>query len=528
MRSIPAAMTWELLKRSRWQLFFALSSVIGFPALVLLAIRHSGKLPADDPSMLTMNFQVMLVGAMAFGTALMFAQSRVTHLHVYPMTTSTLVAWRLIPGMVLMALLMIVSILALNIIVDLRWPIWGPALVTATALALLQAAAWLTEKSVGWMVIVMAAIGVTVGTWFKSRYGPISSDPTHLWTNVTPGEVLTMLAATGVAYALGVFAVGRNRCGRPPLSIGFCDWVERAFWLLQKPTPALRTPLEAQLWFEWKRKGWVLPLTVFGLVSCGFVAWYFSDDRRAASLVEGLFASGGLMWVLGLLGGLVLGNTGAHDAGFAMTQFNATRPLSDADMGCIMLRTAAKSVVMSWLIWAAALAMTCLVILLNSPPHTLKPSSGVWWFLPLTLAGYWASTGVLMSIGLLGRSRLFIQVACGVPASIFAFAIACSALFRPEVAAMAAQTAIYALSFGTIAAVAWVFAEARRRRLVATTTIGVAAASWLAATTVSLFQLPLTSGLRPWLAWLLLSALFALVVAPLAATPLAIAWNRHR
>ena len=73
MRSIPAAMTWELLRRSRWQLFFALTAVVGVPALVVLAIRHSGKLPADDPSMVSMNFQVMLVGMLAFGTALMLS-----------------------------------------------------------------------------------------------------------------------------------------------------------------------------------------------------------------------------------------------------------------------------------------------------------------------------------------------------------------------------------------------------------------------------------------------------------------------
>lgn len=320
--------------------------------------------------------------------------------------------------------------------------------------------------------------------------------------------------------------MGRNRCGRPPLSIGFFDWVERAFLLLQKPTPALQTPLEAQLWFEWKRKGWVLPLTVFGLVSCGFVVWYFNGDRRAASLIEGLFASGGLMWVLGFLGGLVLGNTGAHDAGFTMTQFNATRPMSDADMGRIMLRTAAKSVAISWLIWVAALAITCFVTLLNSPPHLVKPLFGMWWFMALTLAGYWASTGVLMSIGLLGRSKIFLQVACGVPASIFFLAIACNALLRPEVAAMAAQTVIFALSLGTIAAIVWLFVEARRRRLVSTTTVGITAAAWSTAVMVC----PLVDGdaLHSWLAWLLFSTLFALAVAPLAATPLAIAWNRHR
>jgi len=74
---------------------------------------------------------------------------------------------------------------------------------------------------------------------------------------------------------------------------------------------------------------------------------------------------------------------------------------------------------------------------------------------------------------------------------------------------------------------AWLFTVAHRRSLIQTTTLGVVAGVWLIATVLVMLQPPLPPE-SPRLAYLLIAATLALAIAPLAAAPLAVAWNRHR
>ena len=87
MRSIPAAMTWEILKRGRWQLVFAMLVSIAFPALLLVALGHDGLVDAKDPSMLIMQIVLMQVGIFSFATALYGAQGKMSRLYAYPART---------------------------------------------------------------------------------------------------------------------------------------------------------------------------------------------------------------------------------------------------------------------------------------------------------------------------------------------------------------------------------------------------------------------------------------------------------
>jgi hypothetical protein len=199
MRSIPAAMTWEILKRGRWGFLYAMLAAIATPAFLLTALRHDGLVDAKDPSMLIMQIVLMQVGIFSFGTALYGAQGKMSRLYAYPARTSELVAWRLLPVMIIVALQVMFCIWILDLIVNLQWPIWGPGLFSAAAVSAVMAVAWLTEKSVGWMVVGLAIVGAGLGLWFRSRYGGMFSSPTHIWQQLTPGEVLTMLATAAAS-----------------------------------------------------------------------------------------------------------------------------------------------------------------------------------------------------------------------------------------------------------------------------------------------------------------------------------------
>ena len=71
------------------------------------------------------------------------------------------------------------------------------------------------------------------------------------------------------------------------------------------------------------------------------------------------------------------------------------------------------------------------------------------------------------------------------------------------------------------------FVAARRRLLIGTPTVGAAAGVWTVLSGLIVLDWAQHPA-RPWLAGLLAVSAAALVVAPLAAAPLALAWNRNR
>jgi hypothetical protein len=527
MNSIPAAITWEMLYRGRWQLLFALLGGIAFPSVIFVALRHDGALNGSDPSMLMIEQQLILVSGVIFGAAVFGVQTGISHLYAYPARTAALVASRMIPGMALMALQMALCISLLNVLFDLKWPLWGPAMAMAVMLAAFQSVAWLTEKSLGWAIVALSVAAAICGFWFRSRYGSMFSNPTHVWAHVTPAEVLVMAAMAGIAYWVAVFAVGRNRRGESPLSVGFWEWVGSLLSYPSYVDRPLNSPMQAQLWFEWTRKGWALPVAVFFIVVVGLVGWFFAN-RTAEGLFLGLFTAGYTTPLFGFLGGLVLGNLGPNDGNNAMGNFMATRPISNAELARVILRTAAKSVFIAWAIWAACFATTCLYLWATGSLSAVKlPPDFHWSYFPATLLGPWAFTGGLMSLSLMGRMRYVVQVMCGVPAAIILFTVVGTMFLSRDVEAIVGSILTAIAAVALIIAAGWAFVAARRHNLIQPGTAWAAAAVWIAGVAISFFEMPKAA--HPfWLAYFLLAAFIAWIVAPLAVVPLAISWNRHR
>jgi hypothetical protein len=528
MRSIPAAMTWEILKRGRWQLVFAMLVSIAFPALLLVALGRDGLVDAKDPSMLIMQIVLLQVGMFSFGSALYGAQGKMSRLYAYPARTSELVAWRLIPVMVLIALQVMLSICVLDMLFGLEWPIWGPALFSAVAIAAVIAVAWLTEKSVGWMVVGLAIVGSALALWFRSRYGGMFSNPIHIWEQVTPGEVLTMLAAGFASYGIAVLGVARNRRGEPPLSVGFSDWLERMLESSMSGDMRLTTPFQAQCWIAWRRKGWAMPMTAFGLLIFGLIVWFFSS-RKAEDLFFALFVSGHMLGGLGFVGGLMLGNAGTNEATYAMGHFFSTRPMSDTDMARAILRTAVKSILMTWSIWIVALLIVCGGLYACGASDAIKlPKDWSWWYFPVTLLGPWIVTGNFASLMLQGgRQSYVLGSACGAPIALMIMAMISRMLLSHEAQFILNSTLVVLTATSLVIASVWAFVAARRRNLIQGPTLWAAAIVWMTATIALALKWP-DYATPHWIGYLLIAAASALVVAPVASVPLALSWNRHR
>ncbi len=89
------------------------------------------------------------------------------------------------------------------------------------------------------------------------------------------------------------------------------------------------------------------------------------------------------------------------------------------------------------------------------------------------------------------------------------------------------QSVAAAVGLALIQGTLWLYALARRRRMIHTSTVIAAACIWSAASATLILNWPL-DGKLPTAGYQLLTGALALAVAPFAAAPLAIAWNRHR
>ncbi len=526
MRSIPQAMTWEMFQNGRWHLVAGVLGANLLPAILFTALRRDGALDPTDPSQLVMHIVLVQINVFILGAAIFAAQGSPSRLYALPVPTSSLVAWQMIPAMALMGAISAASTAALNAVFNLGWPVWGPALFAATAVAAFQATFWLNEKS-GWIALALAVVGGVVGIWFKSRYGAPFSQPVRLWTTVTPGEVATMLATAGLAYCGAVAGVSRNRRGDFLPALGIIAWLER----MLDPAPvvgrAFRTPAEAQFWFEWRQKGWAMPaMVIFGII-VGSCMWLLFS-RQPQDLFEGFLAGGALLIVGGLVGGVIMGNAGPNDANFAIGHFSGTRPMTNIDMARTILKVGVKSVCIAWLIWGAVfLVVYAILSAMHVAPQLKLPRQLGWWYFPATLLGAWTVLGLLTSVGLAGRTKLFVALFCG----LFAIPIGLQLFLRFALSRQAQE------QFGQgllvvggaifILATAWAFIAAHRRALIGWPMIGVAASLWAAVSAlialIDAFQVSQRIPL-----YVLLVGVAALALAPLATAPMALAWNRTR
>jgi hypothetical protein len=533
MKSIPAALSWELFERGKWTLPGAFLTGNALTMVVLAGLHHDGPINPENRDMIQIQVTMLFVNATLFGAALFTAMGNPSRLRAFPAPSSAIVAWQLLPAMAVMGLECLLSAALFNAVFKVNWPLWGPALFMPVALAACAAVFWLTEKS-PWHFFILGLPVLTGGAiWFHSRYSLMFFAPAaRMWREVTALEVVTMLATAAGSYYMAIVGVSRSRCGEFLSTPEFFRWLAR----LLDPSPAaglpFRTPSQAQFWFEWRQKGWALPAIVVMGLSFGFVGWLLFN-RNPQELFAGATVAGALLPLGGLIIGLVFGNCNTNNVGgtMEMGHFQATRAMTSPDMSRTMLKAAGVSVLVAWVIWAAAfLALYVILLLANVAPRWPLPSEVGWWYFPLTLLGTWLALTFVATIGQTGRSILFGILFCGVPALTFAVTLISHWALTP-----AARTALndgittlvgVIFLLGTI----WAFAAARRRSAIGPRTVWAATGVWAAlCVLLVLYWLQHRNEHAASLPFLVhVIGLMALVVFPLAAGPLALAWNRNR
>ncbi len=530
MRTISTALIWELLTRNRWQLVLMTCAANALPLLLFTALQYHGAIDYADSAFIVMHVALVQINIFVFGAGLMTSMGPVSRLFTYPVRNSTLVASQLIPAMVLMAIEMLLSTLLLNFLFDLHWPLWMPALFSAVALQAIIAAMWLTEKS-AWLPCCVGVVGGALGLWFKSRHGPLFDFPTDYWETMSMVDLLVLLAVAGGSQAVAEYAVARNRRGETWPALGILAWIERTLDFQETELHRFRSPYAAQQWFNWWTKGWAMPVCMLFAGTLMGGLWLIVN-RDLKELFEALYIGGGVATgVIGMIGGLVLGNSGTGDSSFAMGQFLATRPMTNSQFARGLLGTAARSTLIAWLLWAVAVALlsavllpTDIVPLSNLGPFVQKSS---WWYVPSMIIVPWIVCTNIGMVGSTGRSQPFVGIVIvGFTVALFTTFVADYTLTQQQKIAFW-RGVFLVLSIMTALGTGGLFLRAQRQALIDTPMVWASLATWCVLV-AGLLAVQLVDPQLPPTVCISLGCVLSLAVAPIAGTPLAIAWNRTR
>jgi hypothetical protein len=123
MRSIPLAITWEMLRRGRWTLIAAALGANALPVILFAALSYDGAIDPAERSQIDMHVVMIQINWFMFGTAVIGALGPLSRLYVYPVPTASLVAWHMLLAMAALSAESVISTALLNWAFDLRWPL---------------------------------------------------------------------------------------------------------------------------------------------------------------------------------------------------------------------------------------------------------------------------------------------------------------------------------------------------------------------------------------------------------------------
>jgi hypothetical protein len=544
MRSPARAFAWELGRRHRWGW-----AALGAWLLVLLVTRlvtaATGHTVFADwgagfafavvvPGTVALFWLVVLFthghsGSIAARQSILPARS-----FTLPVTSTALTAWPMFYAAATVLFLWI----AIRVLVvrpaDFpgRMPYLWPGLLAVVLVAWAQALVWLSYPLPGLRVVVAVLWLATVETVAIIAIGLRASEGVM---------VAVLVPQLPLAYLVARHAVARARRGEVP------DWrgaVARLSWDAREPAPAKRafaSAETAQLWLEWKRFGWSLPIMV-ALVLPAELALLW-PSRGTPALVFAVLAIAVLTppFLASFTAVTVRKSGGADDYG--VSPFTATRPLPSAALVGARFRMAARSAAATWL------------LLMGATPAALA-ASGTWGIVADRAHGFAAAVGMdraivaaALTLGMLGLTtwRQMVQSLylglTGRPRLIKGSAFATLGLLVAIGPLLewawtgGARSWLWVGLFGALAAVVaartvlvwWIAIRLWRDRLVGARVLVAGAALWLTAVLV-VYAVLLWWFSTPYAPrfLLLMVAIVSVPLVRLSAAPLALAWNRHR
>jgi len=545
LRSPALAIAWEFRQRHRWGLIAVAGYLLVVATIKLLTLQSGRQFVAWDGE----TFAIVLflpiscmftyfLAVFTFGLSgdLAARQSMYpSRIFTLPVTTAALAGWPMLYGSAVMVALWAAARLVVVWPSDFDAPVVWPAVLAMSLLAWAQALTWMPYGLPGvrvvvtmlWLVVIDAV--VLLALHFRTR----------------ESVMLAFLAPqVPLAYLVARFAVARARRGDTPDWRGTFAQLGRRAGVATLRRARFLSPARAQAWLEWRRHGLTLPAWVAILLPFELVLLWAAGDATALvfSILIGVSLTPPLM--AAFVAATVRTASGSGSDSYGVSPFIATRPLTSAALIAAKLRMTVWSTIATWLL--VLLAIPIALVWSDTWPvvserarrfaETVGTPRAVVVVL-LVLAGFIASTWKQLVqslwVGLTGREWV-------VKASVFlALSILCAigpilvwiAENRRVLFALldALPWILAVLMCVKMSAAAWIATRLYHSRLLSDRTLVTGAAVWLVAVLalygvlVWLIDTPLIA--RSFLA---LVAILAVPLARLSATPLALAWNRHR
>ncbi len=231
------------------------------PLLVYGSLSGIG-INTADPAFVVLQFAFMPLTILQFAIGIAMAQGPMSRLFALPVSSNAIVAWHTLSGAMILALETAFSACVYNSLFHAEWPIVGPMLFAAAVWSSLQLLQFVpSQPSLSGMCLASSPL-FAVLLWIQSRYGAWLSPPKHYWREATIADSVTLIMAVLIGYAMATIEVRFARCSEPLPRLGVSKWLTLQWEKLTLGTvekAKFRSAFEAQLWYEFRLKGWALP-----------------------------------------------------------------------------------------------------------------------------------------------------------------------------------------------------------------------------------------------------------------------------
>ncbi len=541
------AIGWPLWRRHRWGLVATLS-ILSFAILLTSLLTATGT-DRETVNIFLIPITMILVLLSGYGLAIFTfgvdadVNGRESCFPVamfrLPIKTGFLVGWPMLYGAAVAALFWFICTAFIlrpwGELWGVQLPLWWPTALAVATLAWFQALLWVP---VGLPVLRMLLIAILIP-------GLVALTEIFVLARASEQFLVSMfLCLAASAWTLCYVGVRYARHGALP------NWSMLLIPVrsLARRQPRLRAPFRgsahAQMWFEWRRTGLALPFLTALLLPFMLLPLMFgtNDAIPASRTILSVFFLP--VFMAGLAGTTVSGNHPWVKDYYGVTPSTATLPLSTAALVAAKLRAALISTLVSWtmlisvvvfvLVFTQTLADMRLawerVLGEMSPLKTVAAIMAAWVYLALWT---WKRLVDSILLGLTGR-KWIIQGNVVVSLTVlFAIVGLVAYIYRnPETHGVALTLLPWLLALwalGRLAAAGWLIRRLLHEKLVTRQTLW----RWfgglllLGFVLFGIFVWVIPASLLPRV-YLGFAVLLALPMAHLAATPLALAWNRHR
>jgi hypothetical protein len=457
-----------------------------------------------------------------------------------PVSTGALVRWPMLWGAATAALLW----LAAACFIIRPWlrlwgadvPLWWPALLFTAGLAWVQALLW-APFGLRWLRVILIVLMVP-GMIVLAEFSVLGGAPEAALVGL-------FASLTLCAWTVGYVGIRYARRGDVPNWEGMFRPLRQLVRRLPgRVAPGFASAGAAQAWFEFRRTGKSLPIMTALVLPFVLLFLCFGANPvipTAQTLISALLLP---LFLAGMAGTMVSGKNPWVKDYYGVAPFTATLPVSAAGLMAGKLRAAAKSALIAWAIVMVATPLA-VVVTGNQEEvagwwqraleehHPLKIAAGMAGAAILLVVVTWKRLVDALFLGLTGR-KWVIQLSLIAGAIVFCVFCAVGVWIHrhPEYWENIRTVLPWVLGLLILCRLfvaSWALHNVVRRHLMEGKTVRRWLIAWLlvAAALFGLLAYAVPTEIVP-LHYVAFAVVLSLPMTRLAASPLVLAWNRHR